>query len=175
MKHVFYTMILLSAFLIGCGDDDVVAVSTFTDAVFVVNEGNFQGSNASIDFYSESTELLQPSIIQSVNGLDLLGDVAQSVHIAGNQLFVVVNNSNKIEVVDAGEGNATYTINDLASPRYMTSNSGKGYVTEWVSFTTTGQVTIFDLATGTIENTVSVEYENHVAHGYFTVNNHKVA
>lgn len=156
-KLTFIATAIFILTTVSCSDDEIV-LATYSDAVFVINEGNYQASNGSIDYYNQSSGEVEQSIVQNVNGLDLLGDVAQSVHVNNGLMFLVLNNSNKIEVVDAREANSVYTMTDLALPRYMTSYEGNGYVTEWVSFTTPGQVTIFDLMTGEVQQSITVGY-----------------
>ncbi|MCS6905375.1 MAG: hypothetical protein RML72_03065 [Bacteroidia bacterium] len=98
--------------------------------VLVVNEGNFMYGNGSITYYDDSTGQIIEDIFMTNNGRKL-GDVVQSVQRIGEELFIVVNNSGKIEVVDKNNFKSTGTISGLRSPRYILSiNAQKAYVSD---------------------------------------------
>ena len=48
-----------------------------------------------------------------------LGDVVQSITQFNNNAYVVVNNSNKIEVIDITNFSSIATITGFTSPRYF--------------------------------------------------------
>ncbi len=143
-------------FFYSCSNDDgPTPLGAYENGVIIVNEGNFLEGDASISFYSSGTEA-ELNVFESVNNL-ALGDVAQSAYAYDTLLFVVVNNSNKIEVVHRYTMESLYTI-DAALPRYITVANGKGYLTEWVSFTEQGRLSIVDLATGDIDGSITVGF-----------------
>lgn len=90
----------------------------YEDGVLVVNEGNFQGGNASLTFIRRSDDSLRDDVFKLENERPL-GDVAQSVTVIGNKVYVVVNNSGKIEVVDLPSFKSSCTITGMDSPRYL--------------------------------------------------------
>ena len=156
-KSLFFLAVI--SILAACdgNDPEPEVVGQFDGGVFVSNEGNFGEGDGSLSFISSEGEVSN-DLFASVNAKDL-GDVVQSLHISGDLLFAVVNNSNKIEVVSLSDSlKSQYTIDDVALPRYMDSDEDNGYVTEWVSFTDPGQVTIFDLASGNISKSIEVGY-----------------
>ncbi|MGI4744050.1 MAG: DUF5074 domain-containing protein [Janthinobacterium lividum] len=121
--------------------------------VYVVNEGAYGKSTASVTFYDKTAKIGTADVFQAVNGR-ALGDVAQSMSTYNNTGYIVVNNSNKIEVVTLPSFKSAATINGLVQPRYLVSTSaGKGFVTEWLSGTA-GRVSIIDLATNTVTGTL---------------------
>jgi len=77
--------------------------------------------------------------------------------IDGEFSYVVVNNSNKIEVVKANTFEAVHTIDGLSLPRYLTTLDGAGYVTEWVSFADPGRVTKIDLEDHTAGESIPLD------------------
>ena len=99
-------------------------------SVIVVNEGNFQWSNASVTYYNKSDNSVKDNIFTLVNDRPL-GDVAQSILIINNLAYIVVNNSQKIEVVSLPDFKTVNTIKGFVSPRYILPvNSQKAYVTD---------------------------------------------
>ncbi len=121
--------------------------------VYITNEGALTKSTASVSFFDKTTKAVTPDIFQAVNKRTL-GDVVQSMTVYNNTGYVVVNNSNTVEVVALPGFTSVTTISSVVQPRYMvTSPTGKGYVTEWAS-ATAGRVSIIDLATNTVTGTL---------------------
>lgn len=77
-------------------------VSSFTNGVFILNEGAFGAGNSGISFYSKNENSLIPDLYQQANNLPL-GDVLQSMTIFGQKAYLCVNNSQKIEVVSLAD------------------------------------------------------------------------
>ena len=106
---------------------------TFTGGVFIVNEGNFRGGNGSLSFYSYDSSKIFNDLFYSINGRPL-GDVPNSMAIKGNNAYIVVNNSGKIEVINSGTLVSVATITGLISPRYISFiNDYKAYVSSLYS------------------------------------------
>ncbi|AHJ99235.1 DUF5074 domain-containing protein [Hymenobacter swuensis] len=129
-----------------------------TSTVFVVNEGNFLRSNADISLFSKaSSSVTNKALFNSANGRTL-GDVAQSMAVQDSLGYIVVNNSNKLEVVSLAKFRSKATITGLKLPRYFAAaSSAKGYVTETVSYNGgNGRVSVLDLKTNTISKSVEV-------------------
>ncbi|TPE44859.1 YncE family protein [Pontibacter mangrovi] len=151
----------------GCDnkDSDAPSGAYAEDGVFVLNEGNFRESNASISFYSNSTGQAEQSIFKKENQGRLLGDVVQDMELVGNRAFIVMNNSNKIEVVNAATFQSVGVIEGLSAPRYFVAlNNEKGYVTEWFppkedwSYHR-GRVSVIDLRTYKVVKTIEVDVQ----------------
>lgn len=131
--------------------------------VFVVNEGNFGTPNGSISFFSDSTgKQVQNRIFNTVNKR-LLGDVVQNMVLIHDRAFLVVNNSNKMEVTDAYTFKSVGAVEGLIAPRYFAALSeNKGYITEWLRYDpvtyaySNGRVSVIDLDTYTVIKTIEV-------------------
>lgn len=178
MKHLkTITSKLLLAFaipffLISCGDDEPVSKGAYENGVLILNEGNFGNGNGSISHFEVGTTTVTNNVFQTITEAPL-GDVAQSIFVDADKAYLVVNNSNKVEVVNSNTFKLDFTI-DAALPRYMTSFSGKGYLTEWVSFSDPGRVSVINLSTGASESTITTGFgaENIiVANGNIYVSN----
>lgn len=161
LTSLFSAVILLSISTIfsSCSsDDEAVPAGEFASGVFVVNEGNFLESDGSITHFNTNNSTATQAIFSSTNNGSILGDIVQSMTISNDLAYIVVNNSNKIEVANANSFEAAYTISDVLLPRYMTTFNGKGYITEWVSFTDPGRVSVIDLETRAIETTIETGF-----------------
>ncbi|NMD15222.1 MAG: hypothetical protein GYA75_00300, partial [Bacteroidales bacterium] len=120
---------------------------------FIINEGLFQQGNASIDFYDLDTKEVIHDVFFTANQRPL-GDVAQSLNKVGNKIWIVVNNSGKIEIVKSKNFESIMTLTGFASPRYLLFHkNGKAYLSDlykeslYVIDTLTGQ-TIKEISTG---------------------------
>ena len=159
MKQAFLKSlcILSVTFLLSCGDDDSAPLGAYENGVFVVNEGNFLEGDGSVTYYNRSSGVIDQTIFDKVNDIPL-GDVFQSAFVHNGLTYLIVNNSNKVEVVDSYTFESRFSITDLQLPRYMTVYNSIGYLTEWVSFTEAGRVSIIDLATGEIGDRITVGF-----------------
>lgn len=98
--------------------------------VIIGCEGNYGWGNASVSVYNTKTDVVTNNVFQTQNNLPL-GDVMQSSTLFDGKLFLVVNNSNKIEVVDTADFKRLGQITGLTSPRYFCGiSSNKAYVTD---------------------------------------------
>ena len=156
--------------LTSCGSSDNPSPDSGVSDVFVVNEGVFQKSDAKIaGFNSNTGKVVTADLFQSTNNQPL-GDVAQSMTVVEDRAYIVVNNSNKVEVVtmpslkQVGPAIAIFpapvapdTATRLLLPRYFVANSGKGYISQTVSYTVpNGRVSVVDLATNKVTKTIQV-------------------
>jgi hypothetical protein len=103
------------------------------NGVFIVCEGNFNYSNASLSFYEPNSKLIENLVFLKANGKPL-GDVAQSISIKNNTAYISINNSGKIYAIDINDFKLKGKITELSSPRYMVFVSDeKAYVSDMYS------------------------------------------
>lgn len=101
----------------------------FSEGFFVVNEGNFNWGNASITFIDTVTGGVYQDIFQIANDRPL-GDVAQSMKVMNNRGYILMNASNRLEVVDLKDFTTIKSITGFNAPRYIEFiDSTKAYVT----------------------------------------------
>lgn len=99
--------------------------------VYIIHEGLFNQSNASLWYYDLESFAIVQDIFYAANGRSL-GDVANQMVIHNNRGYIVVNNSHKIEVIDVNTNKSEGTIDAGAgkSPReMMVVNDTLGLVT----------------------------------------------
>jgi hypothetical protein len=129
--------------------DTGVVKPPFAEGVFIINEGQFPGPG-SISFYNRNSGLVQNDIFSKVNGLSL-GSVVQSIAVYDSLAYIVVNNSGKVEVVNAGTFKSTGSITGLSSPRFFLGiDSARGYVSDWPN-----SVAVINLKTLGITKTIA--------------------
>lgn len=131
MKKLILPLLAVTI-LVGCSEDDTAATevnTTFNDGYFIVNEGNFQSANASISHISADFNKLTNDVFKQANNRTI-GDVAQSIVTNEKYAFVLVNNSNTIEVVDKKTMKSVHTITEgVATPKFAVIKNNKLYVT----------------------------------------------
>lgn len=101
--------------------------------MYVVNEGNMNMNKASLDYVDFTQGLYRKNIYNQVNPevTKGLGDVANDIGVYGSKLYVVVNISNKIEVMDVKTAKRIKMI-DLVNCRYVTFHGNKAYVSAYL-------------------------------------------
>jgi len=142
-------------------DDDIEALpqGDYDNGILISHEGNFFKGNASVSYVSDDFLTVENNVFNTINNT-LLGDTAQSMAFDGDLAYVVLNVSNKIEVINRYSFESIATINtNLNNPRYMAVLNGKGYVTNWGDGgdATDDYITVIDLSTNTVSGTISVD------------------
>ncbi len=131
------------------------SAATYDNGVFITNEGPFGSGTGTVSFYSRSSSTVVNDIFQSKNSYPL-GNVVQSMSVFNGKGYIVVNNSGKIEVVDAGSFASGGVINGLTNPRYFLGiTNDKGYVSEWGAGGVAGAIEVIDLNTKTITSSIA--------------------
>ena len=121
-KNHLFLLLALAALLFSCKPDEPVNSGGLNlgSGVFVLNEGNFQFSNASLTFYDPAADTVGNNLFYKVNNAPL-GDVAQSMTLLEGNLYIVVNNSNLIYKVNANtlvcDTTKPFKLTDFYSPR----------------------------------------------------------
>lgn len=108
--------------------------SSVVKGVYLLNEGNFNANKATLDYVDYTNGLYRKNIYNQVNPevTKGLGDVGNDIAVYGSKLYVVVNNSNKVEVLNAKTGKRITQI-DLLNCRYITFRQNKAYVSAYLS------------------------------------------
>ncbi len=115
-----------------CENPPDSALDTLSEGLLIGNEGNFQWGNASLSFVN--LNLTQPILIKDVfkqQNQKNLGDVLQSMFLFNDKIFLVVNNSGKIEIINKSDLKSVGSINGFKSPRFILPlNNTKAYLSD---------------------------------------------
>lgn len=129
-KHILSLFVAIS--LVACSNDDNTVTensANFSSGYLVANEGNFNSNNADITYINANFTDSQNQIFRNVNNR-ALGDVAQSITQNTTYVFMVINNSNTVEVVNKNTFESVTTISqNINQPRYATITDNKLWVT----------------------------------------------
>lgn len=170
-------LLYLTVVLIGCESDpgtgpiqgrDTTIVTNDTRALYVLNEGQFGKSNASLDVLLINRTT---TIIDSTNRKDTLitfdtlyqkdrianlGDVGNDVKLINGRLYVVLNGSNQIVVVDPNNATEVSRINfpvGSSSNKIANIGGGKALVSQLYG----SNVSVLDLNTNTVTGSLEIE------------------
>lgn len=125
----------------------------YNNGVFITNEGPFGSGTGTISFYDRGSATVSNDIFEVKNSYPL-GNVVQSMTVFNGNGYIVVNNSGKVEVVDAATFTSGGVISGLTAPRYFLGvDNNKGYISEWGS--TSGSVKVVDLTTKAVTATIA--------------------
>lgn len=142
--------------LVGCRKDRPeppidTPITVGSGGVYITNEGNFGWGNAGVSYNDIGTGALAEDLFQPANG-EALGDVCQSMRLFNGRAYLVVNNSNKVEVVAPNTFTRIATITGFNSPRYfLPVSNGKAYVTDLYA----NAISIVDLVSNTITGSIA--------------------
>lgn len=135
----------MTLFLSGCRHDELV-VPTEYDIIndvpdpdtsirgfYLVNEGNMGSNKCTLDYFDYFTGLYARNFYaeRNPNVIKELGDVGNDIGIYGSKLYVVVNCSHKVEVLDSRTGTRLGQV-DIPNCRYVRFYRGKAYVSSYV-------------------------------------------
>ena len=146
---------ICSILVISCTEDRNNDNGNFLsgNGIFLLNEGNFMGGNGSLSFYSYDSLKIYNDVFAGANGRPL-GDVPNSMAISGERLYIVVNNSGKIEVVNKNTLESVKTITGLKAPRNICIiSSSRAYVSSIYS----DSLAIIDLTDNTISGYINIK------------------
>ena len=100
--------------------------------LFVLNEGNFQKNNSTLDFFrfsdgnyvSDAFGSMNPTVVQGI------GDTGNDLALNGDKLWLVMNGSGYVHVLNAFDETLIASI-AVPDPRYITFDKSYAYVSSY--------------------------------------------
>lgn len=181
MKHdtsCYIGLLLFALAFASCRKIEIVVPSEYeviTDGIqadanptgmYLVNEGNMGSNKCTLDYLDFANGYYIRNLYSERNPdvVKELGDVGNDIQLYGNKLYVVVNCSHKVEVLDARTCVRISQI-DIPNCRYIRFYRGKAYVTSYVGpvqidpNAPQGAVYRVDTASLAVEAKVTVGYQ----------------
>jgi YVTN family beta-propeller protein len=157
-KLLFYLSTLAALIFISCEDGDSTGtdITENNESILILNEGAYNKNNSTLTKYNPFNRATFRDYFNLTNKRGL-GDVGNDMILYGSKLYIVINISGTIEVVDPTTGLSIKQIpmktEDGASkqPRQITSYDGKIYVTSYDD-----TVSRIDTTTLTVDATIEV-------------------
>jgi hypothetical protein len=106
--------------------------ANITSSFLVLNEGLFQHNNSTLTYFNWHTHQQHDNLFEAKNEWGM-GDTGNDMGIYGSKLYIVMNNSHVVHVLNRHSGKLLEQIhlheNGLgAAPRYLAFHTGKVYV-----------------------------------------------
>lgn len=173
-KQLLYRLslaVMVSASLFSCRKDSQPAPEQVeileptpsgpVKGLYLLNEGNMNMNKASLDYLDLATGVYRRNIYNQANPeiVKGLGDVGNDIGVYGSKVYVVVNLSNKIEVLNAKTGKKLGQI-PFTNCRYITFYKGKGYASAYLGTLgdpTAGNGVVIEIDTATLTEKRRVE------------------
>jgi DNA-binding beta-propeller fold protein YncE len=123
--------------------------------LYIANEGSLGNGNSSLSFYNIDKDSIFNDVFFQKN-TQQLGDIFQSMLIDGDQLYMAINNSNKIVVVNKQDFALAGTI-QVHKPRYMLKvNDEKMYVSSLYY----PEINVVNPKTRQVTGKIDIDYAN---------------
>lgn len=136
-----------------CKDKDdtpTTIAEGYENGILIVNEGPFQSGSGAVNHYDRTTKTVTNDIFAAANNGAKVGNILQSIATLNGKTYLLVNNANRVWVVDSKTFKFQDTLRKVQSPRYFQAfNNSKAYVSSWA----TG-VEVIDLASNKIRSTI---------------------
>lgn len=149
---------LLLVLSIGCKSDDKPQLIDpgMGPQVLVGCEGSLGNGNAALTLYKPQDKLLVEDVYKANNNGQQLGDVLESITELNGQLYLCINNSDKVVVLDENRFTQTGLIN-VDKPRQLLKISNtKAYVSSLFN----NKLYSFNPSTNTLTDTITLPYKN---------------
>lgn len=151
------SLFVLSLLLFACDKDDnqPTVTETLDNGILVLCEGLFQQNNSSLSWIDLSNEAVNTDFFTSQNGR-FLGDTGNDMKVYGSKIYIIVNNSNTVEVINKKDGKSIKQISmtngvSAKQPRSIAFYNGKAFVTCYDGF-----VDVIDTTNLTISQRIPV-------------------
>lgn len=150
------TSVLLLVVFASCDDkpqpqDEIPLPPKQEGIAIICNEGNYQFGNATITILDKNEYIVSDNAFEAVNKRKL-GDVLQSICFHNNLVYLVINNSQKIELMSPKDYTSQGTITGFTSPRNMVAQNNKAYVSEYYA----NKIRVVDLQSKSIIKSIDM-------------------
>jgi YVTN family beta-propeller protein len=152
LKYLFISL-AFSTLLASCSKEKIKPTPDTPDAeragLYVLNQGNFNANNSTLTYYDYSAKKLTSDIFAAAN-TEKLGDTGNDLGIYGSKMFIVINNSDLLDIADAKTAKLIKKIN-ITQPRSVVFYKSNAFVTSY-----SGTVSVIDTTSLTITKTITV-------------------
>jgi YVTN family beta-propeller protein len=157
MKQIRISTLIMASLIIvtsACHKKPELPASNYTNGtgVYIFHEGQFNHNNGSVSFFNKKDSTVTNNLYEAANNNTPLGDIVQSMTLYSNKGYIVVNNSQKVEIVNLDNFRHEATLTGLSSPRYLyVVDFRKAYISDWIS----NNIKIVNLSTNAITGTIA--------------------
>lgn len=158
MRYKTLPILLIALLAFSCKKKKVAepeAPQILQHGMLVLNEGLFQQNNATLGWFNFSDNSYTGNFFEQKTNRSL-GDTGNDMKRYGGKIYIIVNVSSTIEILDARTGTSISQISMIANgtpkqPRYIAFNGSKAYITCY-----DGYVDVLDTVSLSITNRIQV-------------------
>lgn len=151
--NFLFISLVLTVILASCHKDKQIAPIDKPTAeragIYILNQGGIGNGNSTLTYYDYTTKQLFPDQFTVAN-TDKLGDTGNDMGIYGSKMFIIVNESGRIDIVNPKTTKLIKEI-DLNQPRSVVFYGSNAFVTSYDN-----TVSVIDTASLTITKTITV-------------------
>jgi len=154
----YINIIFIIVFLVSCKKEEPPVSETpvtFKNGYLVLNEGLFQQNNSTLSWIDLTDNSVTENLFSTINNRPL-GDTGNDLKRYGGKVYIVLNGSSTIEVLDAATLESVQQIHLVHNqqpqqPRSIAFSGAKAYISSYDGF-----VNVLDTASLTITNRIPV-------------------
>ncbi|WP_374949719.1 DUF5074 domain-containing protein [Mucilaginibacter sp.] len=156
LKNLLTAAALISV-IAACKKDRNIVVDNppATGGIYVLNQGEFNKNNSTLSYFDYASKTATSDRFSAVNGTKI-GDTGNDAKIYGSKMYIVVNVSSTVEVVDA---KSTKSIKQIKffngtvarQPRSVVFSKNKAFISSY-----DGTVAVMDTTTLAVEKYITV-------------------
>ncbi len=148
INNLFYGLLAITVLAVSsCKKDNNTipdAPSAAVSGVYILNEGYYDSDNGTLSYFDLESKKMTNEFFVAANPGKKLGDVANDMGIYGSKLYITVNRSDKVEIMNAESGVVIKTVN-VTAPRYIAFHGKHAFISSY-----TGKVSVLDTASMTV-------------------------
>lgn len=161
MKHnyILFALAITTVFSSCRKDNDTTPdnqeITSLYKGIYVLSEGTINNNNSSLTYYDYGTKITTPNLFFTANGRGI-GDTGNDLQVYGSKMYIVVNVSNTVEVVNARTAKSIKQISFVngtvgRQPRSIVFNKNKAFISSY-----DGTVAVMDTTSLAIEKYITV-------------------
>ena len=160
MKHITWLCLFIGISMLtslSCKKDTNTTTDTsYASGILITNRGALFDPVASISHYNRESGAFTNKIYQRVNADTLFGTI-QSIASHQGKAYIVMNDPDRIEVVDLREFTWLETIEGLTDPKYVHAPSAnKLYISQWGADGLSGSIQVLNLTNNLFLDSIPV-------------------
>lgn len=156
LNYILFALAITAVFSSCSKNDDInPQYQENGPGLFILSEGLFNANNSSLTYYNFGAQVTVADKFKMRNGRGL-GDTGNDIGVYGSKMYIVVNVSNTVEVVDARSAISLKQISITngvtgRQPRYVVFNKNKAFVSSY-----DGTIAVIDTTSLLIEKYIPV-------------------
>ena len=163
IKTIFLATLLVVG-LASCGDDveiigrgETIPEMVTLRSMYVLSEGTFNHADSRLAYFNLSDQVWDKTAYKSANDDTDLGETAEDLIIYGSKMYITLNGTDQIKVLDAQsqkllqEITLEQTSDAKVSPRFMVGAKGQVYISTW-----TRGIVVMDTLDYAIKNEIAL-------------------